>query len=167
MASSLSADSGGNPFFAIEILRDLLETGVLGFENGEWRLEGVIRPTPDVQVALERRFERVPSSARASLSAASVIGMEFDLELLSTLGGLGRQTALESLDTVRGVGLLDETEPEKFRFEHALVRSTIYESLEPTERRRVHKGARGPRVPGTSQHRDARHACAGDGTRGG
>ncbi len=139
VATSLSADSGGNPFFAIEILRDLLETGVLGFENGAWRLEGVIRPTPDVQVALERRFERVPQSARASLSAASVIGMEFDLELLSTLGGLGREHALESLDAVLGVGLLDETEPEKFRFEHALVRSTIYESLEPTERRRVHK----------------------------
>ena len=136
---SLTADSGGNPFFAIEILRNLLETGALRFDDGAWRLEGDIRPTPDVQEALQRRFERVPGSARSSLSAASVIGMEFDLELLSCLVGLGRQEALESLDAVLGVGLLDETEPETFRFEHALVRSTLYESLKPAQRRRAHK----------------------------
>ena len=141
VATWLSADSGGNP--GVRDRDPARSAGDRSPRLREWRIggsEGVIRPTPDVQVALERRFERVPQSASASLSAASVIGMEFDLELLSTLGW-PRPGALHSnhLTPYLGVGLLDETEPEKSGFERALVRSTIYESLEPTERRRVHK----------------------------
>jgi Protein kinase domain/AAA ATPase domain len=136
---SLTDDSGGNPFFAIEILRNMLETGALRIVDSQWQLEGDLRPTSDVEGALELRFRRLPEPARASLSTASVIGMNFDLELLSTLVGLARRQTLELLDAVLGLGLLDETEPERFRFEHALVRSALYEAIEPSERQRIHK----------------------------
>jgi hypothetical protein len=139
VVGSLTADSGGNPFFAIEILRNLLETEALRFIGGGWQLEGDIRPPPDVQAALELRFQRLPEGARRTLSAASVIGMEFDVELLSGLVGLTRHEMVDILDVVLGIGLVDETEADVFRFEHALVRSALYEDLAPTERRVGHR----------------------------
>jgi hypothetical protein len=136
---SLTEDSGGNPFFAIEILRNMLETGAFRMIDGQWLLDGDLVPTSNVQGALDLRFRRLPEPARASLAAASVIGMDFDLELLSTLVGLARRQTLELLDAVLGMGFLDEPEPETFRFEHALVRSALYEAIDPSERQRVHK----------------------------
>jgi class 3 adenylate cyclase len=85
----------GNPFFAEEVARSLLENGALA------RLPGsvvLVKPlaqlaTPaTVQAVVRERVDRLPAEQRNLLRAASVVGVEFELPLLSRLLHLQQAT---------------------------------------------------------------------------
>jgi tetratricopeptide (TPR) repeat protein len=75
------------------------------------------------------------------LGVASVIGREFDLELLCVVSGNDVDDALDMLEPAIVAGLVEEVPdaPGQFAFTHALVRSTLAEELLTLRRVRLHQ----------------------------
>ena len=86
LAAEIARETAGNPFFAGEVLRHLTESGaIVQEEGGRWRLAGDLAELglpQSVREVIGRRVERLGPDARTALSAAAVIGREFDLDLL-------------------------------------------------------------------------------------
>ena len=86
LAQEITRETAGNPFFAGELLRHLAESGAIVQEDGgRWHLVGDVAELglpQSVREVIGRRVERLGPDARTALSAAAVIGRDFDLDLL-------------------------------------------------------------------------------------
>ena len=145
LAAEITRETAGNPFFAGELLRHLKESGAIVQEDGgRWRLMGDVARLglpQSVREVVGRRVERLGSDARTALSAAAVIGREFDLELLLAVLELSEDRLLDLLDEAVAASLLRESSEraERFAFTHGLVEHTLYEDLGRARRARLHK----------------------------
>jgi predicted ATPase len=88
LAAALRRQTGGNPLFVIELSRLLA---------GAPPAEGTASMPAGTQAAIERRLGALSPSCRSILVAASVIGVEFPLELLAEVTGAGRDEITDTL----------------------------------------------------------------------
>jgi tetratricopeptide (TPR) repeat protein len=140
----LHTRSGGNPFFALEVLKNLFETGRLHAANGEWHsvLDQITRDyaefeMPDtVHDLVLRRVAQLPIEAQRVAEAASVIGQRLDAPMLIHLTGLERSSVTDALETLE---LADVLRPNGFR--HDLMRQSIYKGLSESRRTALHASA--------------------------
>jgi class 3 adenylate cyclase/tetratricopeptide (TPR) repeat protein len=145
LAQSIARETAGNPFFTGEVLRHLTESGAIAQEQGgRWRLTGDLADLglpQSVREVIGQRVERLGSDARTALSAAAVIGREFDLDLLLAVLELSETRLLDLLDEAVAASLLQESPEgaERFTFTHGLVEHTLYEDLGRARRARLHK----------------------------
>jgi class 3 adenylate cyclase len=145
LAARIAAETDGNPFFVVEILRGLSESGALAFDEGtqRWSIDssaGVALPE-SLREVIERRVGRLGEETLETLRLAAVIGREFDLELLSALAGTDETRLLDQLETAVAASVLGESSAHvgRFRFAHALINQTLYDGLGATRRARMHK----------------------------
>lgn len=145
LAGQLALETGGNPFFVREVIRHLLDQGAIGQDSsGHWRLEkgalalGIPRSVREV---VGRRARRLGSDAVRALSAASVIGSSFELELLARVLAVEEQELLDLLEAAASASLLRESAevPGTFTFTHALIEHALYEELSAARRARLHE----------------------------
>jgi len=145
LAAEITRETAGNPFFAGEVLRHLTESGaIVQADGGRWRLVGDLVELglpQSVREVVGRRVERLGSDARTALSAAAVIGREFDLDLLLAVLELSEARLLDLLEEAVAASLLQESAERggHFTFTHGLVEHTLYEDLGSTRRARLHK----------------------------
>jgi KaiC/GvpD/RAD55 family RecA-like ATPase/tetratricopeptide (TPR) repeat protein len=139
LAEKLATESKGNPLFVVESLRMLHERKSLLQENNQWRLTvddfGIPSKIKDI---ILRRLACLKYTQRRVLDAASVIGEEFDVELLSTVLGQDSLDVLETLNVVAHSTSLVRVEEDHYRFDHARSRETLYEELSPPLKRGYH-----------------------------
>jgi class 3 adenylate cyclase len=131
VAREIARESAGNPFFAGELLRHLTESGaIVRQDDGRWRavaeVAGLGLPQ-SVREVIGRRVDRLGPDARTALSAAAVIGRDFDLDLLLAAVDLPEARLLDLLDEAVAASLL-----------HELVEHALYEDLGATRRARLH-----------------------------
>src|SRR5262249_11821935 len=89
LAAIVAERAAGNPFFAEEMVRELVQRGVLAGERGGYvsRVDVADVAVPaTVQAAIGARIDRLTAAAKRTLHAASVIGARFEGELLVALG---------------------------------------------------------------------------------
>jgi class 3 adenylate cyclase len=144
LAHALRRETDGNPFFTGEILRHLGESGAIVLnDEGRWVLTGELGDLGlpnSVRDVVGRRVERLGEEALRVLSLASVIGREFDVDLLAALTETGEDALLDHLDAAVGAALLVEGDAAgRYRFTHALTRHSLYDELSPTRRQRAHR----------------------------
>jgi hypothetical protein len=145
LAQEIARETAGNPFFAGELLRHLAESGAtVQQDGGRWRLVGSVAELglpQSVREVVGRRVERLGPDARTALSAAAVIGRDFDLGLLAAVIDLPEARLLDVLEEAVAASLLQETGESagRFTFTHALVEHTLYEDLGRTRRARLHQ----------------------------
>jgi hypothetical protein len=144
LAAQIAAETDGNPFFVGEILRGLSESGALVFDEGtsRWRIDsaaGIALPE-SVREVIERRVGRLGERSAEVLTLAAVIGRSFELELLSAIVEMDEIALLDHLEEAVGASVLAESSDQvgQFRFVHALINQTLYDSLGPTRRARMH-----------------------------
>ncbi len=113
--------TGGNPFFATEVLA--AAEGARG--------AGVVPPT--VAAAVMARAQRVGVAARAVLEAASLAPGSIELALVKTLVG----EAAPGVDECVHAGLLHWAQ-RGLAFRHELARRAVEASLSPLRRREMH-----------------------------
>jgi tetratricopeptide (TPR) repeat protein len=121
--AELVSRAGGNAFFLEELLRA---------EN-----EGDSQLPETVMAVVERRLERLSTSARRLCRAASVFGMRFTLEGARALADAQREAVDELL--AAEIVVADHRAPNTFEFPHALTREAAYGSLTTADRELGHR----------------------------
>ncbi len=145
LAQAIYRETDGNPFFVSEVLRHLSETGTIYQDpTGRWVAGGSLEQLalPDsVRMVIGARFGRLGKDAGRVLSVASVIGRDFDLNLLARTANTSEDELLDILDAAAVVALVRELpgRPGRYLFSHALIQHTIYEDMGPTRQARVHR----------------------------
>ena len=144
-ADQILRPAEGNPFFLEEIVRSLIDSGVLVKEGDTWRFDRAvpIEIPPTVEKVILSRIDRLSSNARGVLTAASVLGRQFQLPMLEAIC-IGGDDLSMSLAELQRVDLLRESrrwpEPE-YRFKHALIQEAAYRTLVRPDRERLHRMA--------------------------
>jgi class 3 adenylate cyclase len=145
LARAVHAETGGNPFFAIEVLVSLAERGTIYQDaDGEWVSDLAVEELgiPEgVKEVVGQRLSRLPDSCDAALHAASVSGQEFELDVIASVTGATEEESIDALEAARVAGLLDELggAPIRYRFSHALVQQTLLDEIPTARRLRLHK----------------------------
>jgi len=141
LAATVYDETEGNPFFVGEVLRHLVEIGAVYRQEDRWVLQdpGTFAVPEGVRDVIGRRLSRLSPVSNDLLSMASVIGRDIDVELLAALSDTSEDRMLDALDEAVRARLVDETRADRYRFSHALVRTTLYDELSATRRRRLHR----------------------------
>jgi class 3 adenylate cyclase len=145
LARAVHTETGGNPFFAIEVLVSLAERGAVYQDaNGEWRSDFSIEEVgiPEgVKEVVGQRLSGLPESSNAVLHAAAVAGQDFELDVIAAVIGDADERVIDALEAARIAGLLDELggAPVRYRFSHALVQQTLLDEIPTARRLRVHR----------------------------
>jgi DNA-binding SARP family transcriptional activator len=128
--------TGGNPFFIGEVVELLASEGRLTDVQAASRGPAVPAAVHDV---VRRRVGRLAPDSQQLLTAASVIGRTFDVDVLGAVAGLGPVEVLDALDPALESGLVTEHDkPGRFQFAHALVAEALTEELNAVRRARLH-----------------------------
>ena len=134
----LHKSSGGNPFFALEMMRSLIETSnqqhlkTLFDQNTEL-------PIPqNVRELILRRIKKLDSATRRLLEAACLTTDGFDLETLRGATALSEWEGLEALEDAISTRLLERF-GEGYRFTHDLMRSILEENLSLERQKLLHR----------------------------
>ena len=144
LAGGLATETGGNPFFVGEILRNLIESGAITFDQTarRWSVDRVAMSSlpESVREVVEHRIDRLGEHSREALTIAAVIGRSFDVELLAQLVEISEARLLDALEAAVRASLLQESTDVvgRFDFEHALINHTLYQGLGRTRRARLH-----------------------------
>jgi class 3 adenylate cyclase len=138
--------SGGNPFFAEEIVRHLVDRrGALPADAAGAASDVSAIPIPDtVQAVIAARIDLLPADEKRALQAAAVVGRIFWPGPVARYLDIAppRVTALlrglEARDLV--ISRLDSSmrDQQEFIFKHALVRDVAYESIPRRDRAMAH-----------------------------
>jgi tetratricopeptide (TPR) repeat protein len=143
LARAISRETEGNPFFIQEIVRHLVDEGILGRDGMQWtsrsRIEDVRLPE-SVRDVIGRRLGRLGATGIKVLTAASVVGREFGLEALERIADLEEARLVEALEEAVAARVVEEVPQAigRYRFAHALIRETLYENLRTLDRVRRH-----------------------------
>lgn len=136
--------TGGNPFFVEEIVRGLVESGVLAGRRGQYR---IARPFSSVEVpatvhaVLAARLDRLAPDQKWLLQEAAVIGKDVPFTLLQAIARLSEPELRARLDGLKAAEFLYESRlfPElEYTFKHSLTREVAYSNLLREQARGLH-----------------------------
>lgn len=125
--------TGGNPFFAEELVHALAETGHLAGRKGAYRLATPIVGTAvpaSVQAVLAARIDRAGVREKAVLQAAAVIGREFAVPVLERVVELKPSEIEAALQALVAGEFVDARgdDPGHYAFRHQLTRDVAYDA---------------------------------------
>jgi len=142
--------SGGNPYFIEEVVRTLIDNGVLIAEEVDGGAKRVWRATsasadfaiPDnLQSLLAARMDRLEESTRGTLQLASVIGRSFHHRVLQAVDEADEELdkhlgTLLRLDLIREAARVPEVE---YTFRNPLTQEAVYQTILIKRRRFFHR----------------------------
>jgi len=145
IAAYLDAETGGNPFYMVEVLRLLVQERVVGTgPDGKWHLQGDLGgvATPhSVRAVLEERLGRLGGDTVRILEAAAVLGRDFDPLVVAEIIGSDELAVLDRLEPAATASLVREHAVGAYEFSHALVHHTLYDTISATRRGALHRKA--------------------------
>jgi class 3 adenylate cyclase/tetratricopeptide (TPR) repeat protein len=137
-------ETEGNPFFIEEVCKTLIESGKLTYADGRWH-----RPSMDemeipqsLRLAIQARVGRLSSQTQEALTLASIIGREFEFEILLQASEYDEDSLIELLESATRAQLIEEVKgkgDELYTFVHALIPTTLYEGVSARRRKRAHE----------------------------
>jgi class 3 adenylate cyclase len=139
LATMITEKAAGNPFFAEEIVRDLVERGVLRGNRSAYEATadvGEVSVPATLQATIAARIDRLDLAAKRTLGAAAVIGSRFSRGVLETLGV---DPVLESLVGGEFIDQIRFTRQPEYVFHHPLIRTVAYESQLKSDRAELHR----------------------------
>jgi class 3 adenylate cyclase len=158
LADTIVARAAGNPFFAEEIVRELAQRGVLRGEPGAYistAEAAEVNVPATLQATIAARIDRLDPMAKRTLSAASVVGFRFGLDLLAILGIEPTVAELVAAELIHQVSFGKQPE---FVFYHPLIRAVAYEAQLKSDRAELHRrvaDAIETRAPGSADENAA------------
>jgi len=142
----------GNPFFIEEVVRVLIDNGVVEREDApdgvRWRTRKDVDDIDipgNLQSLLTARIDRLEEDARRTLQLASVIGRSFYYRVLDTISRTAatvRSELDQDLNRLQRAEMIRESArlPElEYAFRHALTQEAAYNTILVRERREFHR----------------------------
>jgi predicted ATPase len=141
-------ETEGNPFFVEEVLRALNENGAIKFNRSSnaWiltRLIEEIKLPETVKEVVHARIHKLSKNMRMVLEISSVLGIEFEYDLLSKVANLAEDELVTIIDELIEYKLLIEQttaygQPIKYRFAHNKICEVLYNNLSESRKRLLH-----------------------------
>jgi class 3 adenylate cyclase len=138
----------GNPLFAEQMTSMMIDSGVVGGQDGRWAFTGGYRDVtvpPNISSLLASRLDRLPPLERGLVERAAVIGLEFPSPAVAALAtGTDSESDLEPpLSALCGKRLVRPVDARPdgtdYQFSHILVRDAAYDRLLKRTRARLHE----------------------------
>jgi eukaryotic-like serine/threonine-protein kinase len=151
----------GNPLFVQEMLRYLVEQGLVESREGTLQRVGqeslADRIPEGLRDVIGKRLSQLSETTNQVLAVAAIIGREFRLDVLQQVAGVPDDDLFTSLKQALAVAVVEERPAQAavivYRFTHAFFSQTLYEeTIAPLRIRRHQQVARalediyGPRV---------------------
>jgi hypothetical protein len=146
LAEAVHRQTEGNPLFVQEVVRYLVEEGLLVQQ------EGRLRPTRDTPLEMNipeglrdvigKRLSLISQECNQLLSVAAVIGREFPLDTLKGVANIKEDIFINALKEAVQLSVLEERSQVgsvRYRFTHAFFRQTLYEELIAPQRLQLHQ----------------------------
>jgi predicted ATPase len=142
----LHEQSAGNPLYAIQLVRHWAESGQLAVAAAgvDFAMGAAADEVPaSLRNLIWSRVSSLGDEVLAVLSAAAVLGTQFDAGAVIDMAGISESDAMDALDAAEAAGLLTEVEARAgtLRFVHVLVARAVYAGLPRGRRRRLHAQA--------------------------
>ena len=142
----LYAASGGNPFFLLEIVRGLFETGVLRLDEAGWNTDSDVttddyRELPlseGLSQSIRGRLSRLTSQAHQVLEAVAVIGQRCTFDLAQQVSGRREAETVDVFEELVARHVL-AVENAMYWFKHDLLRMVVVNDLSYGRRRLLHR----------------------------
>lgn len=138
----LYRETGGNPFFLLELLRFLFETGRLWQDETGWSTD-IDETTQDyhelplpetIGEVVRARLRYLDPQVQQVLEAGAVIGLHFNFNLIRMVSGRQESEVVEALEALLARQLIIE-DSGSYRFNHNLIRGVVYRDLSYGRRR--------------------------------
>jgi len=144
-AEAVHRQTEGNPLFVQEVLRYLVEEGIVVREGGRYVAqggEGVGIPE-GLRDVVGRRLSRLSDKTNQVLAIAAVMGREFRLDVLQRVADLPEEEIYSALEEAVERAVVEERSnvggTVAYRFAHAFFRQTLYEETIAPRRIRLHQ----------------------------
>ncbi|MHC2332688.1 ATP-binding protein [Bradyrhizobium sp. USDA 4454] len=138
--------SGGNPFFAEELVRSLIDSSNLTGRPGEYEMSGQASPETlpaTVQTVIGARIDRLAPGDKEVLLVGATIGREFPLSVLAEVTRSKHVDLVAILDRLSQVELIQEIsseiEHDRYAFRHPLIQEVAYAMQLRTRRVELHR----------------------------
>ncbi|MGI8929219.1 MAG: AAA family ATPase [Candidatus Limnocylindrales bacterium] len=136
----------GNPLFVEEVVRMLIEEGMVERQGDHWvakREAADVRVPDNVEALIRARLDTLPTSERATLQAASVVGRIFQRSAVAAIAPATEAAPLQQHleDAILRDLITEERVPDEptFRFRHILIRDVAYATLPKARRAELHR----------------------------
>jgi class 3 adenylate cyclase/predicted Ser/Thr protein kinase len=143
LAELIEKRSEGNPFFIEEIIKTLLDKGIVGLKKGklEIQAEKLEAGVPEtLQGVILARIDQLEGKIREVLLDASVIGREFSKPVLEQV--IQKKTdvmaGLKKLEALELVLEREEARELEYLFKHYLIQEVAYNTLLAQKRKKLH-----------------------------
>src|SRR5579871_952160 len=89
-----------------------------------------------IVTSVQQRLAGLSTETVDVLTAAAILGSQFDLTLLGDVAGVGEHAAISALNAASGVQLVQPrtSDDDEFSFRHPLIREAIVADLHPADR---------------------------------
>ncbi|MFN8072769.1 MAG: BTAD domain-containing putative transcriptional regulator [Mycobacterium sp.] len=134
-AGSVAARTGGNPFFIRELTRLLHDNGRL--DDATRAIAGEDVPEA-VSGVIRYRMAGLPRATRSALLVAALLGTEFRLTVAADALRSTPTRVAQDLEPARRVGLVANSDPDRFKFSHGLVRDAVAAQVGGLKRAQIH-----------------------------
>jgi DNA-binding CsgD family transcriptional regulator len=135
----LAANTRGNPFLLVELLRGLREEGRLGEEKGRAVVVGCGLPRR-LTDSMRERLQRLSDEAQQAVTVAAALGPRFTAEQLASMLQRRPSTLVTVVAEALRADFLVEA-GDRLGFRHDLVRAAVLESLPRSLRRALSREA--------------------------
>ncbi len=136
--------SKGNPYFAVEILKQLVENGAAADREGRWAIDYQMLEkldiAPSIIELIVRNATLLKENERSIITTASVIGVRFDIETLFKITKYTDEEVIDAVDRATGLQLINHDPGEKgvFLFNHMRIHESFYRSVPEEKRKMMH-----------------------------
>jgi tetratricopeptide (TPR) repeat protein len=143
LLNKLKAETGGNPFFTIEVLRALIAEGTLVEEEGVWVMKRSPKDTIPTSVVelVSRRLEALDVDSLRLIESGAILGRRFEESLLRDGFSFAEEYASTLIDRVVELNILDRIGGQELRFQHAKIQEVIYSGMSDRWKRMLHRHA--------------------------
>ena len=150
LAEAVERQTEGNPLFVQEVLRYLVEEGLVSRERGRWSAtgdssaEGLASQIPEgLRDVIGKRLSRLSPDCNRVLSVAAVIGREFRLDVLQRVAGSSEEELDAAVKEAQNAVVIEERSSmvgtANYWFTHAFFRQSMFEEIIAPRRIRLHQ----------------------------
>ncbi|HID55855.1 TPA: tetratricopeptide repeat protein [Candidatus Poribacteria bacterium] len=130
----------GNPFYMEEVLRSLIDEGILVRTDGGWTIRGrveEIKVPGSLEQVINARIDKLDDNPKYVLRKSSVIGREFEYVILSRFASDVPRLE-DHLNELCALDMIHPSHERRYVFGHIVTYDITYTSITALDRRRYH-----------------------------